>query len=262
MNNQTPDFYSSTSDYLNIQSPEGLDYQLEIAGMGARSHAFTIDWQIRLLLALTWLLAVGLSIYSLDEMLLLLKQPHATTPTLILLVPAGVVYFFYHPVLEIAMCGRTPGKRMAGVRLVTLQGYSPKVGAILLRNVFRLIDSLPGFYFLGLLSVALTRNHVRIGDLASGLVLVYDPTVKPKTLQHITDLAVHSDLSLEDQVLLVDLLSRWPELSAESRIRLAQQFLARIGKHVDFLRGIKKPELVLKNTLENLLPRFGDTDGN
>jgi uncharacterized RDD family membrane protein YckC len=262
MNNQIPDTYSSASDYLNIQSPEGLDYPLEIAGMGARSHAFTIDWQIRLLLALTWLLAVGLGIYSLDEILLLLKQPHATAPTLILLVPAGCLYFFYHPVLEIVMSGRTPGKRMAGVRLVTVQGYTPGVGAILLRNMFRLIDSLPGFYFLGLLSVALTRNHVRIGDLAAGLVLVYDPTVKPKTLQHITDLAIQSDLSSGDQALLLDILTRWPELSSESRIRLAEQFFARIGKQVDFLKGIKKPERVLKNALENLLLRLDDTNDN
>ena len=41
------------------------------------------------------------------------------------------------------MRGRTPGKRIAGVRLVTREGDIPGVGALLLRNVFRLLDSLP-----------------------------------------------------------------------------------------------------------------------
>lgn len=256
MTDNKPHLNPSASDYLHIQSPEGLDYQLEIAGMGARSHAFIIDWHIRLLLALTWLLAIGLGLFSLDALSEIFNEDNLTTlSTLILLVPAGFIYFFYHLVLEILMSGRTPGKRMAGVRLVTLQGHTPGMGAILLRNVFRLVDSLPGLYILGLLSVALTRNHVRIGDLASGLVLVYDNTVKPKTLQNMTDLATHSELNIKDQELLLDLLNRWQELSGDTRIRLAKQFFARIGQPVENTGSNKKQELALKTALENLLTK-------
>lgn len=256
MNNDKPEKHSSASGYLTLQSSEALDFQVEIAGMGARAHAFIIDWHIRLLLALTWLFAVGLGLHSLEEMRVLIRYSSGSAAALILLVPPGLIYFLYHPVLEVLMAGRTPGKRMAGVRLVNLQGHTPGIAAILLRNVFRLIDSLPGFYFLGLVSVALTRNRVRIGDLAAGLVLVYDDsTVKPKALQQMTDLALNSQLSVEDQSLLLDLLSRWKELSSEARIRFAQQFLARIGKPVANLNLIKRPERALKIALESLLKR-------
>ena len=43
------------------------------------------------------------------------------------------------------MRGRTPGKRMAGVRLVTREGDIPGAGALVLRNLFRLIDSFKAF---------------------------------------------------------------------------------------------------------------------
>ncbi|ESS70672.1 hypothetical protein MGMO_120c00590 [Methyloglobulus morosus KoM1] len=253
MNNANPSQVSTKEDFLLVQSLEGMDYRMEIAGMGARSHAFIIDWHIRLLLAITWILAVGFALYSKEEIRTLFKHEHLTTPQMVLLIPAGMIYFFYHIVLELVMVGRTPGKGMAGVRLVTLQGRSPTIGAILLRNVFRLVDSLPGLYFIGLLSVALTRNQVRIGDLASGLLLVYDNTVKPKTFRQITNLAIHSNLNPEDQELLLDLLNRWRELSKETRSRLAQQFLCRIGKPFEIQGPTKKTDQALKAALENLL---------
>ena len=221
---------SSSFGFLKLHSPDSVDYQLEIAGIGARSHAFVIDWHIRLLLAVAWLMAFGF-IFSIWQDLKI--DNWKNMPTLLLmtwLVPAGMIFFLYHPVLEIAMSGRTPGKRMAGVRLVSLNGQPPGAGALLLRNVFRLLDSLPGFYGIGLVSVALTRHQVRIGDMAAGLVLVYDDSVNAKILQRATNLALHSALKPQDQTLLLDLLERWSQLNADVRIRLGTQFLDRIGQ--------------------------------
>jgi len=39
---------------LNVRSVTGIDVALPVAGPGARSFAFIIDWHIRLILALTW----------------------------------------------------------------------------------------------------------------------------------------------------------------------------------------------------------------
>ena len=63
---------------------------------------------------------------------------------------------------------------MAGIQIVTRDGGSPGVGALLTRNVFRLVDSLPLLYGVGLLATIVTRNHVRIGDIAAGTLLVYE----------------------------------------------------------------------------------------
>lgn len=253
MNNNSPDKNSRSEDYRQIQSAEGMDYQLEIAGMGARSYAFIIDWHIRLLLAITWMAICGLAFFSWEELRNVFKPGHPAYTGLVVILPALVIYFLYHPVLEILMSGRTPGKRMAGVRLVDLQGHSPGIGGLLLRNVFRLIDSLPGFYFLGLVSVAMTRKHQRIGDLAAGLVLVYYNADKSNSLQQISTLTLHSHLSGDDQALLLDLLKRWNELSSERRTSFAEQFLSRIGRPIPLEQGKQKPERALKQTLESLL---------
>ncbi|WP_160172683.1 RDD family protein [Methylomarinum vadi] len=223
---------SASFGHIKLRSPDSVHYELEIAGIGARSHAFVIDWHIRLLLAVAWLIALGY-ILSLWQNLTLSNWKNLATLSLMLWwAPAAIIFFFYHPILEIVMSGRTPGKRMAGVRLVTLNGQTPGAGAILLRNVFRLLDSLPGFYGIGLACVALTRNQVRIGDLAAGLVLVYDDVVSAKTMRKATNLALHSTLKPDEQTLLIDLLERWPQLNIGVRIRLGTQFLERIGQAV------------------------------
>ncbi|MGR9052695.1 MAG: RDD family protein [Gammaproteobacteria bacterium] len=227
--------------HLTLHSPESVDYRLEIAGIGARSHAFVIDWHIRLLLALAWILALGLVFFMLLNIRVKNWEDLSTSLLMIWFLPAGIVFFLYHPVLEIAMSGRTPGKRMAGVRLVTLRGQTPGTGALLLRNVFRLVDSLPGFYGVGLACVALTKHQVRIGDLASGLLLVYDRKVSAKELQRAAELALHSHLQPDDQTLLLDLLERWPHFDDDVRIRLGSKFLIRIGQAV--------PENIAKKSL-------------
>src|SRR5690606_4225634 len=93
---------------------------------------------------------------------------------LVVVLPATALYLLYHPVLEVLMRGRTPGKRMAGVRIVKRDGGVPGSVALLVRNIFRLIDFLPFFYFVGLVTTMLTRHCVRLGDIAAGTLLVYD----------------------------------------------------------------------------------------
>ena len=101
-------------------------------------------------------------------------------------LPSLAIYFLYHPILEVALQGQTPGKRIAGVRVVALaHGGAPGIGAILIRNVFRLVDSLPFLYAIGLVTTIVTRHAVRIGDIAAGTVLVYDEAPRSELLDQL-----------------------------------------------------------------------------
>src|SRR5687767_13171754 len=115
---------------LNVDSATGLDINLVIAGPGARSYAFVIDWHIRITVAIAWW--VGAS-FLLTGTLTAFKDAVGTwlNYSLITILPAAIIYFLYHPILEIAMHGRTPGKRIAGVRIVTRAGLTPGTGALL-----------------------------------------------------------------------------------------------------------------------------------
>ncbi|HMI76221.1 MAG TPA: RDD family protein, partial [Steroidobacteraceae bacterium] len=193
-----------TDDQLTVHSVTGVDLTLSIAGPGTRSYAFVIDWHIRLLIACAWLLAA----YYLFNVPLQLKTAGALWSVL----PASIIYFLYHPVLEIAMHGRTPGKRMAGVRILSRDGGPPSVTALLIRNIFRLIDSLPATYMIGLVTCFMTANRVRIGDMAAGTLLVLDDTAAEKSLARIEALAAGSQLPLDALELVDQVLQRWESL--------------------------------------------------
>jgi uncharacterized RDD family membrane protein YckC len=213
-----------TTPTVTLQSITGVDVELRIAGPGSRSYAFVIDWHIRLLVAAAWWF-VAIIVFNRGLNILGSDRPHDGWYYLTVVIPPSIIYFLYHPILEVAMRGRTPGKRIAGVRLVSRTGDLPSIGALLLRNVFRLIDSMPFVYLVGLTSVVFTSQHVRIGDLAAGTLLVIDNTDGDKSFASLG----HAN-GLDPQVaeLVQELLERWPTLDPATRTNLARSLLMRI----------------------------------
>jgi uncharacterized RDD family membrane protein YckC len=228
---------------LDIQTADAMQLQLPIAGVGGRSYAFIIDWHIRVLFLLMWFIAIPLLFGQLLNLEKFFADLFEDTWWLILLVvgPPIVVYLFYHPVLEILMKGRTPGKRMAGIRIVTTEGHTPGVGAILVRNVFRLVDSLPVGYVLGLIVVMATRNSVRIGDIAAGTLLVYEDKVEKNLLHNLNNISSKTNIDARQWEIVNELLQRWTSLNREKRIQLASQMLENLEQEVP--QGISEREL-------------------
>ena len=215
----------STSS-ITLQSITGVDVELHIAGPGSRSYAFVIDWHIRFILALAWFFAT-LMIYG-SGLALLEMQATLESAWLVIVLPSTAIYLLYHPILETLMQGRTPGKRMAGVRLVSRSGDIPGIGALLVRNVFRIIDSLPFFYIVGLALVVFTAQHVRIGDLAAGTLLVVDESEHDEALAKLSQLANARGLDPKAVELAQELLDRWTSLDDETRLRIARSLIARL----------------------------------
>jgi uncharacterized RDD family membrane protein YckC len=216
---------------LTVRGLTGVDMTLEVAGPGTRSYAFVIDWHLRVLGVLAW---------GLLGVLLRQSVPAAADGKLIsnpvmvaLMVGAGLTYFLYHPVLELALRGQTPGKRIAGVRIVTIEGEMAGPGPLLMRNLFRLIDSLPFFYLVGLVCCFVTRQSVRLGDMAAGTVLVLDTTDSARSLSRLGPTLVRSSLSPEILKLVQDLLDRWEVLEKPKRMVFARALLARIEPQRD-----------------------------
>ncbi|MEK6211726.1 MAG: RDD family protein [Pseudomonadota bacterium] len=220
-------------DKLVVLAVDAVEVELPVAGIGSRSYAFLIDWHIRFLLALAWLvlIAVLLGLLSPAEDFFSPLLKAGKVALYAGLLPAAAIYFLYHPLLEIVMQGRTPGKRMAGIRIVTERALTPDAGALIIRNVFRLVDSLPAFYVLGLVVAMFTARQVRIGDLAAGTLLVYDTGKRSLDFDGVIG-SSSLRLSRRDRELLDDLLERWRGLDAPLRRGLAEKFLARIGEPV------------------------------
>jgi uncharacterized RDD family membrane protein YckC len=222
---------------ISVRSVTGVDLTLNIAGPGSRSYAFAIDWHVRLLLGAAWLIV---ALYVLK-----LSLNARSQDALLSLLPAAIVYFLYHPILEVAMRGSTPGKRIAGIRIVDRSGGTPSRAALLIRNLFRLIDSLPAFYVVGLLTCFLTANRVRIGDMAAGTLLVIDDAAAGKSLTRLEALTAGSSLPLDTVELVDQILERWPSLGSDNRRQIACSLLARVdpGSDPANMSGLSEADL-------------------
>lgn len=220
---------------LRVGAPTGVDVELALAGPGARAFAFLVDWHIRALLAAAWYIA-GALLHNGRLSLLAPLDPQAPW-FLLVLAPAAGLYLLYHPVLEIGTRGHTPGKRLAAVRILSRSGGPPTVGALLVRNVFRLIDSLPLLYGVGLSVTLLTREHLRVGDLAAGTVLAYEPRAALADERAGGALAIpvptpRTQPAVDPQLaeLAAELLARWQDLEPAARARLGSDLLRRAGR--------------------------------
>jgi uncharacterized RDD family membrane protein YckC len=79
---------------------------------------------------------------------------------------------FYFTYFE-STSGQTPGKQLAHIRTVDEKTLKPlDFGRSLVRNLLRIIDSLPFFYIVGLILVASTEKRQRIGDMAAASIVI------------------------------------------------------------------------------------------
>lgn len=254
---QTPELHRPVDNELRVRSADAIELALPVAGVGSRSLAFIIDWHVRTLVSLAWLVSasvLGGTLMGLGPNVLFEDAGSLGGALAVLaLLPPALVYLLYHPVLEILMAGRTPGKRMVGIRIVATNGQTPGAGPLLLRNLFRLVDSLPLFYALGLLVVVFTRHQVRIGDLAAGTLLVHEQRQDARALQTLaTETA--DGLDQRDRELLLELIERWQGLEPEARIRLGRKML-------DRHRGDMPPGLSGRELEDEILRRLRDLSG-
>ncbi|MBL8064801.1 MAG: RDD family protein [Chthonomonadaceae bacterium] len=82
--------------------------------------------------------------------------------------------FGYFVVLEAFWRGQTLGKRAFRARVLMADGTPMGFSAALFRNLMRLADMLPIFYLAGMVSIILSPKSQRLGDLASGTMVIIE----------------------------------------------------------------------------------------
>ncbi len=132
------------------------------ASLGHRMAAQLIDWGIELV----WLFA-GLWLISIIEKVvsnfIITRMAYA----LLLFVPI----IFYSLLWELLNHGQTPGKHLIILRIVETAGWSPSLGALVMRWLLWIADG-PTLGFLGIFVMLVTRNHQRFGDMAAGTMVI------------------------------------------------------------------------------------------
>jgi uncharacterized RDD family membrane protein YckC len=88
------------------------------------------------------------------------------------LVFVGITLLYYFA--SETATGQTLGKRLLGVRVRSAAGGEAGGGAIAIRTLLRLVDSLPFLYLLGFIVMMVTPRRQRLGDLAGRTVVSRD----------------------------------------------------------------------------------------
>ena len=74
-----------------------------------------------------------------------------------------IVIVFYFVLLE-GLAGATVGKWLVGIRVADLSGKKPGIRRSLIRNVLRIVDSLPALNVLGVVLILKSDENARFGD--------------------------------------------------------------------------------------------------
>jgi uncharacterized membrane protein SpoIIM required for sporulation/uncharacterized RDD family membrane protein YckC len=165
---------TAASDYrqhLEVETPEHVMLDLEVAGVGSRLLAAVLDTVI-----LTGIgAAAALLVAFLTSYGVLPSSGAGFTWLAALLVGAGfALWNGYFILFEGLRAGQTPGKRFVGIRVVQDTGHAVTIGAAVIRNLLRIADALPPPYLLGLGLIAFHPRGKRLGDLVAGTVVVRD----------------------------------------------------------------------------------------
>lgn len=82
-----------------------------------------------------------------------------------------VIVVAYFTLFE-TLFAATPGKALLRLRVVMLDGRRLNVSAVIARNIFRLVDTLPFFYLVGGIVAQSTLHEQRVGDIVAGTAVV------------------------------------------------------------------------------------------
>ncbi len=167
--------------------PEGVPIKFEVAGLGARLGAQIAD----LLLTIVFMLALIVLLFA---GFAALDIPQTTVLGLAAILSLGIraPYYIF---AELFWNGRTLGKRMMRLRVVSADGRSLTAHSVVVRNLMKEVEVfMPGTYLLVtseddpvtslilivwisvvLAVVVLNRRRQRIGDMIAGTYVISQP---------------------------------------------------------------------------------------
>ncbi|MBV9233558.1 MAG: RDD family protein [Candidatus Eremiobacteraeota bacterium] len=222
---------------IDVRTPESIAFSYELAGLGSRFLALALDQliQIAVLLALFAGFALALSHVPPQTRLHMLTSSRVNVvksiALAIVIIVVFMVLFGYFIIFETLSNGQTPGKRVLGIRVVRDGGYPLDFGASLVRNLIRVGEAMVGYYALSAISMLLSRENKRLGDLAAGTIVVRDARLATPNFEARAEEPVYSPtayLSGEERALIKRFLERRDGLSRERREALAWQLAYRV----------------------------------
>ena len=241
-------------DQLQIDTPEQIALELPLAGIGSRFLALVIDTLIQFIIYFTAAVVIGFASVGGFAFNWVPKSMGIAIFVLI----SFTVYWGYFALFEIFWKGQTPGKRYAGIRAMKDSGRPMNAFEAITRNLLRAVDSMPGFYGVGLVTMMLNKQSRRLGDFVAGTIVVHEKLTKevkpawtaPTKEQSAMPLGL-AQVTTDDLILIETYLQRRWDLEQivhnNTAIQIANRLEAKtglkpdVGQHVDdFLEQVTR----------------------
>jgi uncharacterized RDD family membrane protein YckC len=232
----------TNDDRLKIDTPEQIQLEFPLAGIGSRFLAIFLDTVLQTLLYLAGIIVVVTAAPYMKQLarpttLLRWLSPNWAVAVVIFFVFG--VYWGYFAFFEIIWRGQTPGKRLAKIRVIKESGRPINAYEAIARNLMRAVDYLPAMYVTGLITMMISPQNRRLGDYVAGSVVVHDKIpelIRPdwsSTPQSASTDASISKISPEELVLIETYLQRrWdldPIVRQDTAYKIATRITAKIG---------------------------------
>jgi uncharacterized RDD family membrane protein YckC len=212
-------------DTTTISTPEGVELEVRLAGVGSRFSSGLLDYLIKLVAVGALALLASLLLGGLAAGIVI------SLGTFAALVVYDIAY-------EVRNNGATPGKRALSVRVLLDDGGAVGLRASAVRNLLRLIEGPILLYVPATISILLTRHNQRLGDLAAGTIVARHSPRGGATFnryrppgESLADWDV-SAVTQEELATVRSFLTRRHGIDAESRGRIAATLATRLRSKV------------------------------
>jgi uncharacterized RDD family membrane protein YckC len=221
---------------LVIRTPEGVTFSHALATPITRFLAWAVD-----------VTCIGVIISSAGVIFRGFLILHSDLAVALSILSYFVVSIGYGMVAEWYWRGQTVGKRLLRLRVIDRQGLRLHPAQIIIRNLLRAVDALPGCYLLGGAVALIGKRSQRLGDLAAGTLVIRTPRLGEPELDRIAtgrfnSLKAHPHLCarLRQKIgpamaaVLLEAVLRRDELDAAERLALFDEFSGWLRCQVQF----------------------------
>lgn len=155
--------------YINITTPDNIDVEYRLAGIGSRLGAASIDTLVQFIIFLVLNIISFIFLFSTKGMTLDFSDKNFVFFLTFLIISYFIVFFGYFFISEVIMNGQTLGKKILGLRTIRQNGMPIGIPQSLIRNLTRvLIDN----YGIGIIFMIVNKEHKRLGDLIAGTIVI------------------------------------------------------------------------------------------
>lgn len=182
---------------INLQTPESVELEFTLAGVGSRLLALGIDYLVIFTSAalLLWLWSF-LALQTIDLLTQLLGSTNGLELWLVAIafLLFSALYGSYFVLFEWLWQGQTPGKRVTRIRVIGTTGRPANLSQASLRMLLRPVDE---FLFIGFFCILLQPQEQRLGDLVAGTLVVQTTDPTPQSFELSSQAQVVADYLLE-----------------------------------------------------------------